>query len=131
MIAKMHRGKLMRGGALLAVGHSAAYNDVEELEDVMRVDRQQPAAAAPRLDPVARVRRGKGTTDTATYGAAQALPPSTAGSVAAAYGQMSTKNMARGQVGHASLSGQGIASLSEKLRMLDVKKSGYRGIQRS
>jgi len=131
MIAKMHRGKLLRGGSLLAVGHSAAYNDVEELEDVMRIDRQKPTAAAPRSDPVARVRKGRGTTDAATYGSAPALPPSNAGSVAAAYGQRATKNMARGQVGHASLSGQGIASLSEKLRMLDVKKSGYRGIHRS
>lgn len=131
VVAKMHRGKLRttRGGSLLGIGHNAAYTTEEELEDSMRVNEQSGPMARGAGAGAASAFRGRGVPDSAIY-PMRGLPNNgAAGSVAASYGTRIDKNNAGRQQGH-SIRGDGIASLSDKLRRLELKKTGgYRDIR--
>lgn len=106
-IARMHKGKIMLGGSLvLAPGHGAAYTTEEDAERVLSVDQAFVKG---------------GALDRQTY-PMRGLPHGDTGSVASAYETRRNKNLALGQKGASLMNGQGIASLSDKLRNLEVKR---------
>lgn len=108
-IARMRKGKLMLGGSLmLAPGHGAAYTTEEDANRVLSVDKAFPNIKGGALDMKTYPLRG--------------LPHGQAGSVAAAYDTRINKNQAAGQRGASLINGQGIASLSDKLRNLEIKR---------
>lgn len=120
------RLRVVHGGSLLSVGHNAAYQTEEEAENVLRLNAQTVGGRVGAAAGGAAAAAPMG----ATYGLmSRQLPDGAAGSVAAAYGVRPDAITPRA-VGH-TIRGDGISSLTEKLRNLEVKRgaAGHRGVK--